>query len=77
MVNAGIERVFSLVNKNKSTGSNRNQQHIKGLLTSILTVKMERPVNLKKNAIVSGHLRGSQIQLKKQHILIASQKVQH
>ena len=41
--NAGIERVFSLVNKNKSAGSNRNRLDIEGSLSSILAVKMERP----------------------------------
>ena len=39
--NAAIERLFSLVNKNKFTGSDRNRQDIKGLITSILAVKIE------------------------------------
>ena len=41
--NAGIERVFSLVKKNKCAGSNRDQLDIEGSLSSILTVKMEQP----------------------------------
>ena len=41
--NAGIERVFSLVDKNKSAGSDRNRLDIEGSLSSILAVKMERP----------------------------------
>ena len=41
--NAGIERVFSLVNKNKSEGSDRNRLSIEGSLSSILAVKLARP----------------------------------
>ena len=39
---AGIEGVLSLVNKNKSAGSDRNRLDIEGLLCSILAVKMKR-----------------------------------
>ena len=46
--NAGIERVFSLVNKNKSAGSDMNQLDIEGSLSSILAVKMERPESQEK-----------------------------
>ena len=41
--NASIERVFSLVNKNKSEASNRNQLDIDGSLSSVLAVKLDRP----------------------------------
>ena len=41
--NAGIERVFSLVNKNKSDGSDRNRLDIEGSLSSVLAVKLDRP----------------------------------
>ena len=46
--NTGIERVFSLVNKNKSAGSDRNQLDIEGSLSSILAVKMERTESQEK-----------------------------
>ena len=46
--NAGIERVFSLGNKNKSAGSDRNKLDIEGSLSSILAVKMERPESQEK-----------------------------
>ena len=39
----GIERVFSLVNKNKSAGSDRNNLDNEGSLSSILAVKMQQP----------------------------------
>lgn len=41
--NAGIERVYSLVNKNKNEGSDRNRFDIEGLLFVILAVKMDQP----------------------------------
>ena len=41
--NVGIERVFSLVNKNKSADMDRNKLDIEGSLSSILAVKMELP----------------------------------
>ena len=41
--NAGIERVYSLVNKNKREGSERNRLDIDGSLSSILAVKLDRP----------------------------------
>ena len=40
--NACIERVYSLVNKNKSEGSERNCLDIDGSLSSILAVKLDR-----------------------------------
>ena len=40
---AGIERVFSLANKNKSASSDRNKVDNEGSLSSILAVKMQRP----------------------------------
>ena len=46
--NAGIESVFSLVNKNKSAASNRNKLDMEGSLSSILAVKMERPESQEK-----------------------------
>ena len=46
--NAGIERVFSLVNKSKSAGSDRNRLDIEGSLSSIPAVKMERPESQEK-----------------------------
>ena len=46
--NVGIERVFSLVEKNKSAGSDRNRLDIEGSLLSILAVKMERPESQEK-----------------------------
>ena len=41
--NAGIERVYSLVNKNKRLGSERNRLDINGSLASIIAVKLDRP----------------------------------
>ena len=41
--NAGIERLFSLVNKNKKDGADRSRLDIEGSLSSILTVKLDRP----------------------------------
>ena len=38
--NAGIERVYSLVNKNKKEGSERNRLDIDGTLSSILAAKL-------------------------------------
>ena len=46
--NAGVERVFSLVNKNKSAGNDRNKLDIEGSLSSILAVKMEWPESQEK-----------------------------
>ena len=46
--NAGIERLFSLVNKNKTESSERNTLDIEGSLSSILTVKLERPESKEK-----------------------------
>ena len=39
--NAGIERVYALVNKNKSEGSDRSRLDIEGTLPSILAVKLD------------------------------------
>ena len=41
--NAGIERVYSLTNKNKPEGSDRNRMDIDGTLASIIGVKLGRP----------------------------------
>ena len=41
--NASIERVFSLVNKDKSQGSSCNQLDIEGSLSSIFAVILDRP----------------------------------
>ena len=41
--NACIERVYPLVNKNKSEGSERNRLDIDGSLSSTLAVKLDRP----------------------------------
>lgn len=41
--NAGIERVFSMVNKNKMECSDRNRLDVEKSLSSILTVKLDRP----------------------------------
>ena len=41
--NFSIERVFSLVNKNKSESSDRNRLDIGRSLSSILVVKLDRP----------------------------------
>ena len=41
--NAGIERLFSLVNKNKGDGSDRNRLNIEGSLSSFLAVKLDIP----------------------------------
>ena len=46
--NAGIERIFSLVSKNKSAGSDSNRLNIEGSLPSILAVQMERPESEEK-----------------------------
>lgn len=47
--NAGIERVYSLVNKNKNEGSDRNRFDIEGLLSVILAVKMDQPEAFSKS----------------------------
>ena len=41
--NAGIERVYSVANKNKPEGSDRNRMDIDNTLSSILAVKLARP----------------------------------
>ena len=41
--NAGTERLFSLVNKNKKYGADRSHLDIEGSLSPILTVKFDRP----------------------------------
>ena len=41
--NSGIERVYSLVNKNKRQGTERNRLDIEGSLSSIFAVKLDRP----------------------------------
>ena len=41
--NAGIERVYALVNKNKAEGSDRNRLDIERSLSSILAVKLDQP----------------------------------
>lgn len=46
--NAGIERVYALVNKNKSEGCNRNRLDIDGSLSAILAVKLDRPESFTK-----------------------------
>ena len=40
---AGIGRVYSLTNKNKPEGSDRNRMDIDGTLASIIWVKLGRP----------------------------------
>ena len=42
-LNAGIERVYSLVNKSKNYGSDRNRMDIDGSLLAILAVKLDQP----------------------------------
>ena len=46
--NGGIEKVYSLVNKNKRVGSERSRLDIDGSLASIIVVKLDRPVSIKK-----------------------------
>ena len=41
--NSGIERIYSLVYKNKQQGTEHNRWDIEGSLPSILTVKLDRP----------------------------------
>ena len=41
--NTGIERLFSLIKKNKSASSDRNRLDIEGSLSSTCAVKTERP----------------------------------
>lgn len=41
--NAGIERVYALIKKNKREGSDRNRLDIEGSLSAILAVKMDQP----------------------------------
>ena len=41
--NAGIERVYALVNKNKAEGSDRNRLDIERSLSSILAAKLDQP----------------------------------
>ena len=41
--NAGIERVYSLLNKNKREGSERNCLDVNNTLSSILAVKLDTP----------------------------------
>ena len=45
---AGIEHVYSLVNKNKTEGSDRNKLDIEGSLSGILAVKMDQPGSFSK-----------------------------
>ena len=45
---AEIERVHSLVNKNKPEGSDRNRMDPDGLLSSMLGVKLGRPAGKQK-----------------------------
>ena len=42
-LNAGMERVYCLVNKNKRQGAERNGLDIEGSLSNILVVKFDRP----------------------------------
>ena len=44
----GIERAFSLVNKNKSASIDRNKLDNEGSLSSILAVKMQQPESQEK-----------------------------
>ena len=46
--NAGIEGVYSLVNKIKPVGSERSRLDIDGSLSSIIAVKLDRPESTKK-----------------------------
>ena len=46
--NAGIERLFSLVNKNENESSDRNRLDVEGSLSSMFTVKLERPESKEK-----------------------------
>ena len=46
--NAGIERVYSLVNKNKRQGCERNRLDIEGSLASIIAIKLDRPESTAK-----------------------------
>ena len=46
--NAGIERVYSLVNKNKRVSTERSRLDIEGSLPSIIVVKLDRPESTKK-----------------------------
>ena len=46
--NAGIERVYSPVNKNKKAGSDRNKLDIEGSLSAVSAVKMDQPESFSK-----------------------------
>ena len=46
--NAGIEHLFSLINKKKKESSDRNRLDIEGSLSSLLTAKLERPESKEK-----------------------------
>ena len=46
--NAGIERVYAFINKNKSEGSDRNRLYIEGTLSTILAVKLDQPKGFSK-----------------------------
>ena len=46
--NAGIEHLYSLFNKNKKEGNDRNNLVIEGSLSVILTVKMDQPESFSK-----------------------------
>ena len=46
--NAGIERVYSLVNKSKLSKTERNRLDIDGILASTLAVKLDRPESVTK-----------------------------
>ena len=46
--NAGIEYLYSLFNKNKKEGNDRNNLVIEGSLSVILTVKMDQPESFSK-----------------------------
>ena len=59
--NAGIEQLYSLLNKNKPEGSDRNRMDIDGSLSYILGIKLAQPesactcynVNLSQNLLES------------------------
>ena len=67
--NAGIERVYTLVNKNKAEGTDRNRLDIEGSLSSILTVKLDHQ-KLFSSATTLNLIKRFCMMLKKQQEII-------
>ena len=51
--NAGIKRVFSLVNKNKNESSDRNRLDSGETISAILKVKLHSSLNCNQNVLIT------------------------